>query len=161
MKEGSTVPTAIAFVCFMSIIAFFVFFIKDTVDKNRIEAEKKEAAEVGELSDIRLNLGGDIYYIKCESTKSAKNLIDNLPLSIEFKDLENVGKSGNIFFKLVSEPKKIKKAVIGDVLLEGNSTVIIVDKTFKTNAKYTKIGHIDNLTNMPSGMVSGYLSVSD
>ena len=161
MKEGSSVPTAIAFLCFVGIIVFFVFFINYNVQKDQALKEEQEAKEVGKIDDLKLSLGGNVYVIKCESTKAVQNFVDNLPLSIEFNDLANKGKSGNVYFKLLSEPKTIKKALVGDVLLEGNSTIIIVDKSFKTSDKYTKIGHIDNIGVLPSGMISGKISTFD
>ena len=161
MREGSSVPTAIAFLCFVGLIVFFVFFVKNSVEKKQQLDEQKEAQEVGQLADLRLTFAGKAYSIKCESTKAVANLINNLPLDLELKDLANVGKSGNIYFKLMSEPKRIKKALVGDVLLEGNSTIIIVDKSFKTSDKYTKIGHIDNMDTLPSGVFNARITSTD
>ncbi len=161
MNENSTVPTAIAFLCFVGLIVFFVFLINYNVRKEQALKEEQEAKEVGKIDDLKLSLGGNVYTIECESTKAVQNLVSNLPLSIEFNDLANKGKSGNIYFKLLSEPKTIKKALVGDVLLEGNSTIIIVDKSFKTSDKYTKIGHIENLGALPSGSISGKISTFD
>ena len=53
----------------------------------------------------------------------------------------------------MTEAKKLGKIEAGDILLSGDSYVIIATKSFKSSDKYTKIGHIQNLGDIPAGNI--------
>lgn len=157
MNKESTVPTAIAFIGFVAIVIFFIFMIRDNVNKDQQKAQEKEEAEVGQLANFNININGNIYVVKPTSSKAVENFIEHLPFEVEMKDDSNV-KKGVTYFKLDASAKRIKKAYVGDVLLEGNSTIMIVTNAFKTSDKYTVIGHIDDVSNIPTGNVNAYIS---
>jgi len=158
MDKNNTVPTAIAFIGFICVAVFCFMIIRDSVNKNNEEKEQRETQEVGKLADIKVNIGGTAYTAISESTSAAKDFISHLPLEVELSDLNENEKRGYTYFKLKPEAKKLNKVEIGDLLLSGDSYVIIAKKTFKTNDKYTKIGHIQNLGDIPSGNVKIYIS---
>ena len=45
-----------------------------------------------------------------------------------------------------------------DILISGDSYVIIATKTFKTSDKFTKLGHINNLGDIPRGPINTHIS---
>lgn len=158
MNKESTVPTAIAFIGFILVCAFCYMMIKDNVAKRNEEREIEEIKEIGTLEDVRVNISGNIYTASIESNNAAKSFLTHLPLEIEMKDLDGNQKRGYTYFKLTTESKKMKKVEIGDILISGDSYVIIATKTFKTSDKYTKLGHIQNLGDLPKGTVQTYIS---
>lgn len=158
MDKNSTVPTAIAFVAFVLIVIFFIFMIKGNVEKDTENAANEEAKQVGVLSDFYVSIGGKRYTAKTESTKAAEVFLNNLPIEIEMNVRDKNSISGVTYFKLSSEAKSHKKLLVGDVLLQGNSTIIIVTSSFKESTKYTKLGHIEDFNYIPTGNVRVYLS---
>lgn len=152
-NKESTVPTAIAFLGFIAVAIFCFIVIKDHVDANKQSSREEEIKEVGELPDMRVSVAGHGYVVKSESSKVVAEFLERLPLDVELNDKDGNRKVGLTYYKYQSEPVKIKKAIAGDVLLEGNSTIIIVTKSFKTGDKYTKLGHIEDLGELPSGIV--------
>ena len=158
-KENSTVPTAIAFIGFIAVVVFFIVVIKSNVEQNSETAREEEQSEVGKLEDITVSIKGQAYFAKSESTKAVQSFIAHLPLEVDLKDQDGNRKVGITYFKLDSNPQKIKKAYAGDLLLEGNSTIILVYDSFKTSEKYTKIGHIENLPDLGNGNVRIRLSL--
>ena len=158
MNKESTIPTAIAFIGFICVAVFCFFIIKDNVVKKSEEKRNQETQEVGKLDDIRININGVSYTAVSESTKAAESFLTHLPLEIEMTDLNENEKRGYTYFKLTTEARKLGKIEIGDILLSGDSYVIIATKTFKSSQKYTKIGHIQNLGNVPNGTIKTFIS---
>lgn len=158
MDKDSTVPTAIAFIGFIFVSFFCYMIIKENVEQRNIEKQEQETKEVGKLADLRVNIAGNIYTAVSESNKAAQNFLTHLPLDIEMNDLNSNEKRGYTYFKLATDARKLGKVEIGDILIYGDSYVIIATKTFKTNDKYTKLGHIQNLGEVPKGTIHAYIS---
>lgn len=158
MNKDSTVPTAIAFIGFICVAVFCFFIIKDNVAKKTEEKRNQETQEVGKLADIKINVAGTIYTAVSESTKAAENFLTQLPLDIEMTDLNENEKRGYTYFKMATEARKLGKIEIGDILISGDSYIIIATKTFKSNQKYTKLGHIQNLGDVPKGTIKVFIS---
>ena len=158
MNKDSTVPTAIAFIGFIIVAVFCFIVIKDNIDKKAIEKQEQESSEVGKLDNVSVKISGTPYIAYIESNKAAKSFLSHLPLEIEMNDINENEKRGYTYFKLSTSAKKLGKVEIGDILISGDSYIIIATKTFKTSDKYTKIGHIQNLGDLPSGIVQVYMN---
>jgi len=158
MDKESTVPTAVAFIGFIFVAVFCFVVIRDNVKEKNAQREMKESKEVGKLADINVNIAGTLYTAVIDSNKAAESFLTHLPLDIEMTDLNNNSKRGYTYFKLATEAKKLGKVEVGDLLISGDSYVIIVTKTFKTSDKFTKIGHIENLGEIPMGPINTHLS---
>ena len=158
MNKDSTVPTAVAFIGFIFVAVFCFMIIKDNFDKSTQEKQEQEVKEVGKLADILVNIEGTTYRAVSESNKAAESFLNNLPLEVEMTDLNENEKRGYTYFKMTTESKKLGKVEIGDLLLSGDSYIVIATKTFKTKDRYTKIGHIQNLGDIPSGHIKTRIS---
>ncbi len=158
MDKDSTVPTAIAFIGFMAVAVFCFILVKDNINERQEMRDQQEQHEVGKLADLRVTIDGKQYTATSESTKAAENFLNNLPLSLEMIEINENEKRGYTYFKLATDAKKLGKVEIGDILLSGDSYVIIATKTFKTSDKYTKIGHIQNLGTVSKGTIQAYIS---
>jgi len=158
MDKESTVPTAVAFIGFIFVAVFCFVVIRDNVKEKNAQREMKESKEVGKLADINVNIAGTLYTAVIDSNKAAESFLTHLPLDIEMTDLNNNSKRGYTYFKLATEAKKLGKVEVGDLLISGDSYVIIATKTFKTSDKFTKIGHIENLGEIPKGPINTHLS---
>ena len=153
MNKDSTVPTAVAFIGILSIAVFCFFVVRNKVNQNKLEKEEQESREVGKLADIKISIGGVTYTAISESNKAVESFLEHLPLELEMNDSSNGLKRGYTYFKLTTAAKKLGKIEAGDVLLSGDSYVLIATKSFKSSDKYTKIGHINNLGSIPNGPV--------
>ena len=157
MDKDSTVPTAIAFVGLIAIALFCFIIVKNNITMKQQEKDQAEKDEVGKLVDIVVNINGVNYNATSESNKAAQNFLTHLPLTIEMSDINENEKRGYTYFKLATEAKKLGKIEIGDILLSGDSYVIIATQTFKSSDKYTKIGHIQNFGSIPKGNVTAVI----
>jgi hypothetical protein len=158
MDKGNTVPTALAFIGFVAVALIFFFFIRGNVNRGREEVDQNEANSVGELVDMNVKIEGKSYKAKSTSTVTTKTFIENLPLTLQMNDVDGNQKYGCMYYKVANESTKTNKVKKGDILLSGESCVIIAYADFKSINKYVVLGHIDNFDNVPSGSVRVIIS---
>ena len=82
-----------------------------------------------------------------EDNLPAKEFLEILPLNI-YMDKEKDSYVHYIDYKLDKEETAPKELNAGDILLEGNSKIILVSSTNSNKNKYTKIASIDNPDNL-------------
>ena len=88
------------------------------------------------------------YNITLEENETTKEFIKMLPQEYTMKELNGNEKYIYLDKSLPTDsynPKQINK---GDVMLFGDNCLVIFYKSFNTNYSYTKIGHIDNLSEL-------------
>ena len=161
MNKDSTVPTAIAFIGFIAVAIFCFIVVRNSIISKQELKYEEEKNLVGELSNLSVNINGVNYEAVSESNKAAESFIKNLPLTIEMNDINENEKRGYTYFKMTTEAKKQSKIEIGDILLSGDSYVVIATKTFKSNDKYTKIAHIQNVNEIPKGNIKAIIQKID
>ena len=160
MDRGNTVPTALAFIGFVAVALIFFFFLKGNLLKNRDEVNQNEADKVGQLANFNVKFGTKTYKAKSTSTETTKSFLESLPVTLDMKDVDDNQKYGCMYYKITSESAKTNKVKKGDVLLSGESCLIVATEDFKTINKYVVLGHIDNLDDVPEGLVKAIFSVS-
>ena len=85
------------------------------------------------------------YKIVFEDNETVNELKNQFPLKLKMQDLNKNEKYAYLEMSLPTDeyyPVMIKK---GDVMLYGDTCLVIFYKDFETKYDYTKIGHIDNL----------------
>ncbi|MBR4178644.1 MAG: hypothetical protein IKR57_04795 [Bacilli bacterium] len=160
MNKGS-VPTAFAAIVVIALCFVGYMFIKDSVNQKKEQRLAAEASEIGELPRVKVSIDGNIYYAKLESNKTAKSFVDSLPLNISMNTNDSYSKKGLVVTKYVTAAAKQKAIKAGDIMLSGESEIIIFYKDFKSSDKYSKIGHIDNLGFIDGEQVKVYFNKVD
>ena len=97
---------------------------------------------------VKIIIDNKEYTITLQDNKTVNEFINMLPLELEMTDLNDNEKYAYLNKELSTNsanPKHINK---GDVMLFGNSCLVIFYESFDTNYSYTKIGHIDNLPDL-------------
>lgn len=97
---------------------------------------------------ILITINNEKYELKLANNDTSEAFIKLLPKELEMTELNGNEKYTYLDEKLpVNEysPKTIEK---GDVMLYQNNCLVIFYKSFNTNYKYSKIGHIDNLMDL-------------
>lgn len=93
---------------------------------------------------MNIKVNNKIFKIVLEDNKTVKSLTQKLPITLEMSDLNNNEKYCYLDFTLPTDSKSVKNIKKGDVMLFGNSCLVIFYKSFTTSYSYTKIGHIEN-----------------
>lgn len=105
--------------------------------------EESEVPDPMETSDtVQATLNGTRVAIELEDSKTAAAFRALLPLSVELADLNGNEKYVYLDEGLptaASNPGTIEK---GDVMLFGNSCLVVFYETFATSYRYTRIGRV-------------------
>ncbi len=95
-------------------------------------------------SYMNIKVDNKIFIVVLEDNKTVKSLTQKLPITLEMSDLNNNEKYCYLDFSLPTDSKSVKNIKKGDVMLFGNSCLVIFYKSFATSYSYTKIGYIEN-----------------
>ena len=90
-----------------------------------------------------IKVNNKIFKVILEDNTTVKALIKKLPITLEMSDLNNNEKYCYLDFTLPTKAQSIKNIKKGDIMLFGNSCLVLFYKNFKTSYAYTKIGYID------------------
>ena len=93
---------------------------------------------------MNIQIDNKTFTVIVENNKAVKELYQKLPITLEMSDLNNNEKYCYLNFTLPTDAESVKNIKKGDVMLFGNSCLVIFYKSFKTSYSYTKIGHIEN-----------------
>ena len=88
------------------------------------------------------------YSVQLENNKTVDELINLLPLNLDFSELNGNEKYvylNNVLPTKSSNPGRVNK---GDIMLYGNNCLVLFYESFDTTYSYTKIGHISNLPSL-------------
>ena len=102
------------------------------------------AQQTGNNQKMNIQIDNKTFTVIVENNKTVKELYQKLPITLEMSDLNNNEKYCYLDFTLPTDSKSVKNIKKGDVMLFGNSCLVIFYKSFTTSYSYTKIGHIEN-----------------
>ena len=102
------------------------------------------AQQTGNSQKMNIQIDNKTFTVIVENNKTVKELYQKLPITLEMSDLNNNEKYCYLNFTLSTDSKSVKNIKKGDVMLFGNSCLVIFYKSFTTSYSYTKIGYIEN-----------------
>ena len=102
------------------------------------------AQQTGNSQKMNIQIDNKTFTVIVENNKTVKELYQKLPITLEMSDLNNNEKYCYLDFTLPTDSKSVKNIKKGDVMLFGNSCLVIFYKSFTTSYSYTKIGYIEN-----------------
>ena len=106
------------------------------------------------ISDIQVIINGKTYNAKIEKNETAQSFVSMLPVEYNMNELNGNEKYiylDNILPTNSYNPKHIE---VGDIMLYGNNCLVVFYKSFDTSYSYTKIGHIDNISDLGNGNIT-------
>lgn len=122
------------------IIVLSIFF--DTGCNNTVDNSRKV------INNMKVEINNKEYIINLEDNKTTKEFIELLPLELNMDELNGNEKFAYLDTNLPTNSYSPKHINAGDVMLFGNNCLVIFYKSFDTTYSYTKIGHIDNLSDL-------------
>lgn len=117
-------------------------------NNNQIKENNKNEKSDLKMTEIKVKIHDKTYKLNLENNQTVEEFINTLPQEYMMNELNGNEKYVYINESLTTniyQPKKIEK---GDVMLYGDNCLVIFYKSFETNYRYTKIGHIDNLPDL-------------
>ena len=154
MDRSNTVPTAIAFIVFVVLIIGGVLFIKGSVIGTKDKNHEDSVKEIGNLPNIIVGIKYDNYYTAItQVSNAAKNFISNIPVSVQMNDEGSYEKRGCGYFHFEGDAGRLKQIQRGDLLVYGDSCIVIATGDFAGSSLYRKIGHINDMADLPEGTI--------
>lgn len=146
------VPVLIAVVV-LAIVATVMTSDNPSVDLNlnqeTVSAEEKEI----KMDKMYIEINGEKFTVNLEDNSTSSALINLLPLTISMNDLNGNEKYAYLAESLPTNTYSPKHIEAGDVMLFGDNCLVVFYKSFDTEYGYSKIGHIEGLSEMGGGEV--------
>lgn len=137
------------------IVACFIFFYdKERFNETTNESvlERKDDNMNDFISKINLNVNGTDFTVTLEDSKTSRELVNRLPITITMNELNGNEKYYYFDDSLPSNPTNVKTINKGDVMLYGDNCLVIFYESFNTSYSYTKIGFIENADDLDKVM---------
>ncbi len=106
--------------------------------------------DINEVKSLKIIIDNKEYIINLEKNETVNSLINLLPLELNMNELNGNEKYVYLDSSLPTDSYKPDNIEVGDVMLYGNNCLVIFYKSFNTPYSYTKVGHIDNLSDLGS-----------
>ena len=106
------------------------------------------------VNSVKIIIDGKKYIVDLEDNEAAKSFVNMLPQEFDMNELNGNEKYVYLDKTLPTNSSNPKRINSGDVMLYGNNCLVIFYKSFDTSYSYTKIGHINNLTNIDNESIS-------
>ena len=139
-------------IIYYALIIISIFTISGCNINDKKYNETNNSNEV--IRTVKVTINDKEYTINLENNETAREFLNHLPLELNMSELNGNEKYVYIDFTLPTNATKPKQISAGDVMIYGNNCLVIFYETFNTQYSYTKIGHIDNLSNLGNSSIS-------
>ena len=112
------------------------------------------------MSTCTIRIANKTFEAQLESNPTAHSFAKLMPLDLTMEELNGNEKYHYLGSSLPSNPTNPGKIEAGDIMLYGNSCVVIFYETFNTSYSYTRIGKITDPSGLKAALGSGNPSVS-
>ena len=121
--------------------------------------ENSNAQEVKTLNAIKISIGDKTFTATLEDNPSARAFAETFPLEIEMNELNGNEKYFYLDKNLPSDSKRIGAIHSGDLMLFGSNCVVIFYKDFSTSYSYTRLGKIEDASELEKILGAGNVKV--
>ena len=111
------------------------------------------------LEDITLTIGDQSFTAKMELNSTAEAFRALLPLTLEMQELNGNEKYHYLSQSLPTNRTHVDTIHAGDIMLYGDTCVVVFYETFTTTYQYTPIGHITSPEGLKEALGSGTTKV--
>lgn len=109
---------------------------------------------------MQIIIGDKQFPVTLESNDTVTALTEMLPVTLDMSELNGNEKYYYLDTALPSAPEKVGHISEGDIMLYGNSCLVVFYKSFDTSYSYTKIGHIDDASGLADVLGAGSVTVA-
>lgn len=146
------------------ILLVFCACSNDSTDKNttKLQDGTMTNTNVTENFDntITVKIGNKSFSAKLYNNDTAKAFADMLPLTLDMNELNGNEKYFNLNKPLPNESEDVAKINSGDIMLYGSDCIVLFYDSFSTNYTYTKVGYIENPTDLAKAVGSEDITIT-
>ncbi len=97
------------------------------------------------MSEIKITIAGKNFTAIPANTPAAAKFLKRLPLTLRMNELNGNEKYAGLSDKLPADPACPGRIGSGELMLYGNSTLVLFYESFPTSYSYTRIGKITDV----------------
>ena len=131
--------------------------ISDTSDTS---SKTNVTEEEADMLKIEIIAGNKTFSATLYDNEATKTLIDMLPLTLNMSELNGNEKYYYLDTSLPTKASRPSGIKTGDIMLYGNSCLVLFYESFSTSYSYTPIGHIDDPTGLAAALGTGSVQVT-
>lgn len=109
---------------------------------------------------IKITVGSASFVATTYDNETARAFVAMLPMTISMNELNGNEKYFYLSANLPTLPEHPSTIHAGDLMLYGQSCIVLFYETFSTSYSYTKIGAVDNPTGLKSALGTNSATVS-
>lgn len=145
------------------VIVFLIIFVTgcdNSMNKDKIQEIKKDDEIMDDfVSKVYITINDRKFTIILEDNDTSREFVKRLPLNISMKELNGNEKYYYFDTPLPSDSSKVGKINSGDVMLYGDDCLVLFYDTFSTSYSYTRIGKLDESSEVKDVVDSGNINV--
>lgn len=115
---------------------------------------------VSNSNRLKITVGSSTFNATLASNATAMAFRQMLPMTINMSELNNNEKYYDLSSSLPTNSSNPGTIQNGDLMLYGSTTLVLFYKTFSTSYSYTRIGSVDNPSELQSALGAGSVTVS-
>lgn len=137
-------------------VFFVILFLKNYKSYSNLSDDnlKKEV-----MKTINMQIDNKNFIIKLFNNNAVQNLITQLPLTLDMKELNGNEKYSYLPQKLPIDSQNVGKIEVGDLMLFGSDCLVLFYKDFHTSYSYTKIGYVGNISELTAALGNGNVQI--
>ena len=109
---------------------------------------------------MTVTIGEQSYRLVLETNDTAEAFRTLAPMTLDMQELNGNEKYNYLDAVLPSAAQAIGEIHAGDLMLFGNSCVVLFYKSFTTSYSYTPIGHLENADGLPDAVGDGTIQIN-
>ena len=109
---------------------------------------------------ITITVGEQVFPATLLDNETARQLVERLPLTLDMSELNGNEKYFYLDSGLPTDSEQPGKINTGDLMLYGDSCLVLFYKTFSSGYSYTRLGGVRNPTGLAEALGTGSVTVT-
>jgi len=123
--------------------------------------ENTESNESGDnMSTIKMTIGEAEFSIALADNDTAQAFMERLPMTLDMSELNGNEKYFYLDESLPSAAQNPGQISAGDLMLYGNSCVVLFYKDFQTSYRYTRLGKVQDVSGLADAVGKSDVTVT-
>ncbi|MCH5160108.1 MAG: hypothetical protein J1F66_04580 [Clostridiales bacterium] len=119
-----------------------------------------EQGDPDEVYSMKITIGNREFTATLYDTATAQAFAKLLPMTLDMSELNGNEKYNYLPTTLPTKNERVGNIEAGDIMLYGNSCVVLFYKSFSTPYSYAKIGKINDISGLQQAVGSGSVAVT-
>ena len=130
---------------------------EENTDETSPALGEQEEESLPEEEDfiMLITIGSYQFTVTLDESPTVEALKAKLPLTLSMSELNGNEKYNYLPFSLPTDSYMPGQIEEGDVMLYGDDCIVVFYKSFSSSYSYTKIGHIEDVTNLQEAVGTG------